>query len=129
LFYHSGIKEKVQFSYPYILLVKFSILIETTSFWESNYNDSQIDLYTKIKGFKEDILTPIGYRKISKILNEEGILTPNGNLFTPSHVFGIYQKGNIRMERVTRKDVIIVSQPIVEVFNTIESLFETYNRE
>jgi hypothetical protein len=62
-------------------------------------------------------------------LNEEGIPTPNGNQFTPSHVFGIYQKGNIRMERVTRKDVIIVSQPIVEVFNTTESLFKSYNKE
>lgn len=128
-FYHGGIKETGHFSYPYILLVKFNITIESTSFWESNYKDSQVDLFEKIRGYKENILTPIGYRKISKILNDEGVLTPEGHPFSPPHVFGIYKKGKVRMERVNRKDIVIVSQPIVEVFKTIESMFESYNRE
>jgi hypothetical protein len=86
-------------------------------------------LFEKIRGYKENILTPIGYRKISKILNDEGVLTPEGHPFSPPHVFGIYKKGKVRMERVNRKDIVIVSQPIVEVFKTIESMFESYNRE
>jgi hypothetical protein len=45
---HGGIKETSHFSYPYILLVKFNITIESTSFWESNYKDSQVDLFEKI---------------------------------------------------------------------------------
>ena len=85
-------------------------------------------MFSKIKDFKENILTPIGYRKISKILNEEGILTPNGNQFTPSHVFGIYQKGSIRLERVERPDVILVTPPIIEVFNTVDELFNKFNQ-
>lgn len=86
-------------------------------------------MFEKIRGYKENILTPIGYRKISKILNDEGVLTPEGHPFSPPHVFGIYKKGKVRMERVNRKDIVIVSQPIVEVFKTIESMFESYNRE
>jgi hypothetical protein len=34
----------------------------------------------------------------------------------------------IRLERVGRPDVILVSQPIVEVFKTIEELFNKYNQ-
>ena len=129
LFRYCGIIEEGRFSYPYILLVKFVISIESTSFWESNYNETQQDLFNRIRGFKEDILTPIGYRKISKILNDEGVLTPEGHPFSPPHVFGIYKKGKIRLERVNRIDSIIVSPPIVQVFRTINSLFESYNSE
>ena len=86
-------------------------------------------MFEKIRGYKENILTPIGYRKISKILNDEGVLTPEGHPFSPPHVFGIYKKGKVRMERVNRKDIVIVSQPIVEVFKTVESMFESYNRD
>jgi hypothetical protein len=85
-------------------------------------------LFNKISSLKDNILTPIGYRKISKILNDEGILTPEGHPFSPPHVFGIYKKGNIRLERINRKDIVIVTEPIVEVFKSIESLFEKYNR-
>ena len=95
---------------------------------ESNYKDYQVDLFDKIRDYKDNILTPIGYRNISKILNEEGVLTPEGHPFSPPHVFGIYKKGIIRLERVGRPDVILVSQPVVEVFKTIEELFNKYNQ-
>ena len=62
------------------------------------------------------------------MLNDEGVLTPEGLSFSPPHVFGIYKKGKIRLERINRKDIVIVTEPIVEVFKSIESLFETYNR-
>jgi len=48
---------------------------------------------------KEKNLTPVGYRKISKIFNDEGLLTPRKTPFTPSKVFWIYKKGKIREER------------------------------
>lgn len=70
----------------------------------------------------------MGYRKISKILNEEGVLTPEGHPFSPPHVFGIYKKGLIRLERVVRPDIILVSPPIIEVFKTIEELFNKFNQ-
>ena len=124
-----GIIKIGRFSYPYLLLVKFNITIESTSFWESNYMDSQFDLFEKIRGYKEDILTPIGYRKISKILNDEGVLTPEGQPFSPSHVFGIYKKGLVRLERVHRPDVILVTPPVVEVFKTIYELFNKFNQK
>lgn len=127
--HYGGIIKNGRFSYPYILLVKFIITIESTSFWESNYKDYQYDLFIKIRGFKEDILTPIGYRKISKILNDEGVLTPEGHPFSPSHVFGIYKKGLVRLERVHRPDVILVTPPVVEVFKTIDGLFDKFNQK
>jgi hypothetical protein len=74
-------------------------------------------LYQRICGYKEDFLTPIGYRKISQILNEEGLLSPLGRPFTNVIVFGIYKKGKIREERVTREDIVKVSQPTIEVIN------------
>jgi len=73
-------------------------------------------LFKRICGYKEEIVTPIGYRKISKILNEEGLLSPMGRPFTNVIVFGIYKKGNVREERINREDIVEVSQPTIEVF-------------
>jgi hypothetical protein len=72
-------------------------------------------LFDRIRGFKEHFLTPIGYRKISQIFNKEGLKTPRGNLFKNNHVHSIYKKGLILEERVNREDVVIVTNPIVEV--------------
>jgi hypothetical protein len=38
-----------------------------------------------------------------------------GRPFTNVIVFGIYKKGKIREERVTREDIVEISQPIIEV--------------
>jgi len=45
----------------------------------------------------------LGYRRISDILNEEGILTVRGKVFTNSHVHSILKKKNIREERLNRE--------------------------
>ncbi len=55
-------------------------------------------LFDKIRGYKEHFLTPIGYRKISQILNEKGLKTPRGSVFKNNHVYSIYKKGLIREE-------------------------------
>jgi len=71
------------------LLVTFSISIRTTHLWSSSYSEYQEYLFNRIRGLKEHFLTPIGYRKISQILNEEGLKTPRGimclktTMFTP----------------------------------------------
>jgi len=45
----------------------------------------------------------LGYRRISDILNEEGILTVRGKVFTNSNVHSILKKKNIREERLNRE--------------------------
>ena len=82
--------------------------------WTSSYSDYQQFLFDKIKGLKDDFLTPICYPKISKLLNGEGLKTPRGNMFKNNHVHSIYKKGLIRKERMNRKDIVEVSQPIIE---------------
>ena len=95
----------------------FSISIESTKLWKSNYSEYQQYLFDRIRGYKENHLTPIGYRKISQILNGEGLKTPRGNVFKNNHVHSIYKKGLIREERMNRKDIVEVSQPIIEELN------------
>lgn len=89
----------------------------TTHLWKSYYTEYQEYLFNRIKGYLEENLTPIGYRKISHILNNEGLLTPYGKTFSNSSVHSIYKKGNIRLERINRKDIVEISDVIVEVLN------------
>ena len=98
-------------------MVKFSVSIITTKLWESNYSDYQQYLFNRICKYKECFLTPIGFRKISQIFNDEGLKTPRGSLFKNNHVHSIYKKGLIREERMNRKDIVKVSQPIIEELN------------
>ena len=98
-------------------MVKFSLSIITTKLWESNYSDYQQYLFNRICKYKECFLTPIGFRKISQIFNDEGLKTPRGSPFKNNHVHSIYKKGLIREERMNRKDIVKVSQPIIEELN------------
>ena len=83
--------------------------------WYSNYSEYQKYLFNRICRYKDKSVTPIGYRKISQIFNEDGLKTPLGKTFTNSHVHSIYKKGKIREERINREDIVEVSQPIIEV--------------
>ena len=100
---------------PIGILVSFSISNTTTKLWESNYSEYQKYLFNRICVYKEGFLTPIGYRKISKIFNEEGLKTPRGSIFKNNHVHSIYKKGKIREERINREDIVEVSQPTIEL--------------
>ena len=95
-------------------MVKFSLSITTTKLWESNYSKYQQYLFNRICKYKECFLTPIGYRKISKIFNEEGLKTLRGNVFKNNHIHSIYKKGKIREELINRKDIVEVSQVTIE---------------
>ena len=112
---YCGVKEITGYPYPLKLLVKFSVSITTTKLRDSNYSEYQEYLYKRICGYKEDFHTPIGYRKISQIFNEEGLKTPRGSVFKINHVHSIYKKGKIREERINREDVVIITRPIIEV--------------
>jgi len=52
----------------------------------------------------------LGYRRISDILNEEGILTVRGKVFTNSHVHSMLKKKNIREERLNREPTKEISK-------------------
>ena len=95
----------------------FSISVVTTNLWKSNYTGYQEYLFNRIRSYIEENLTPIGYRKISQIFNNEGLLTPRGSVFKNNHVFSIYKKGKIRLERINRKDIVEISDVIVEVLD------------
>ena len=89
----------------------------TTKLWESNYSEYQQFLYNRICKYKENNVTPIGFRKISKIFNYEGLKTPRNTDFTNSKVHSIYKKGKIREERINREDIVIISPVKIEVLN------------
>ncbi|MDC0355096.1 hypothetical protein OAM97_02680 [Flavobacteriaceae bacterium] len=105
----------VEHPYPIKWMLSFSVSIITTNLWESNYSEYQQYLFDRICGYKENILTPIGYRKISKIFNDEGLKTPRNTDFSNSKVHSMYKKGKIREERVNREDIVQVSQPEIYV--------------
>jgi len=75
---------------------------------------------------KEDFLTPFGYRKISNVLNEEGLKTPMGNVFSNTHVFSIYHKGLKRLERINRPDIIEVKDFNIEYFESINKFLKVF---
>ena len=104
----------VEHPYPLKLIVSFSVSITTTTLWESNYSDYQQYLFNRICKYKECFLTPIGYRKISKIFNDEGLKTPRGNVFKNNYVHSIYKKGLVREERINREDIVEISVPVIE---------------
>ena len=112
---YRGVGLSVRYSYPSITHVTFTISVITTKLWESNYSEYQQYLFDRIRGYKEHFLTPIGYRKISQILNGEGLKTPRGSLFKNNHVHSIYKNGKIREERMKREDILEVSQPTIEL--------------
>jgi len=103
-----------KFVNPKGILVTFSISIITTNLWESNYSDHQQYLFNRICEYKENKLTPIGYRKISKIFNDEGLKTPRNTEFSNSKVHSIYKKGKIREERINRKDIVEIGDVYIE---------------
>ncbi len=63
---YCGVGLSVRYSYPSITHVTFTISVITTKLWESNYSEYQQYLFDRITGYKEDFLTPIGYRRYLK---------------------------------------------------------------
>mgnify|MGYP001173077678 CR=1 FL=1 len=91
--------------------LKFSVTVTSNLLWSKPYSDYQFFLHNKISKLKEQGL---GYRRISNVLNEEGILTVRGKVFTNSHVHSILKKKNIREERLNRNSRKEVSKLVLE---------------
>ena len=68
--------------------------------WTTTYSDYQLFLYKRIISLQKEGL---GYRKIAKILNNEGLKTPRGKVFKNTHVFSIVKKKNIRDKRISKE--------------------------
>ena len=62
-----------------------------------NYSTQQKENHDLIKSLHDDGL---GYRKISKILNEKGIKTSRGNTWTNTKVFSVLKKYKEREDRL-----------------------------
>ena len=85
----------------------FSVSVQTNVLMTTPYSDYQFFLHNKISELREQGL---GYKRISNILNEEGVLTVRGKVFTNSHVHSIMKKKNIREQRLNRKFTTEVSK-------------------
>ena len=98
-----------------ILFVNVSFTVTTAKLCKHPYSPYQEELFTKISKLKEDVFTPFGYRRIAKKLKNEGGLSPYGREITPSIVQSIYNKGKVRLERINRKDIVEVTDTLVQV--------------
>ena len=67
--------------------------------------------------YKENIVSPIGYRKITKIFNSEGLKSPTNKTFYPSLIQSIYKKGNIRKKRLSSKVRVEKSMEVKQIGN------------
>jgi len=91
--------------------LKFSVTVTSNLLWSKPYSDYQFFLHNKISELRKQGL---GYRRISNVLNEEGILTVRGKVFTNSRVHSILKKKNIREERLNGKSRKEVSEFVLE---------------
>ena len=91
--------------------LKFSVTISSNQLWSRPYSDYQFFLHNKISELRKQGL---GYRRISNVLNKEGVLTVRGKVFTNSHVHSIFKKKNIREERLNRNSRKEVSKFVME---------------
>ena len=103
---------KQGFSYPYIKLTRqysdglnrgvlsFQVKITSNQLWNTNYSEYQAYLHNRITTLKQEGL---GYRKIAKLLNSEGIKTPRNKEFLPASVHSILKKKKIRDTRINKE--------------------------
>ena len=105
------------FCYPFITIVNIKISITYRTHQPTHYTPYQEYLYKRVKGYKEDFITPIGYRKISKLFNSEGLKSPTNKTFYPSLIQSIYKKGKIREKRLNSKVRVEKSMEVKQIGN------------
>ena len=105
------------FCYPFITIVNIKISITYRTHHPTNYTPYQEYLYKRVKGYKEHSVTPIGYRKITKLFNSEGLKSPTNKTFYPSLIQSIYKKGKIREERLNSKVRVEKSMEVKQIGN------------
>jgi hypothetical protein len=80
--------------------LSFQVKITSNQLWNTHYSDYQTYLYNRISELKQEGL---GYRKIAKLLNAEGVKTPRNKEFLPASVHSILKKKKIRDERLNKE--------------------------
>ena len=120
---HSGIVKLEGFCYPFITIVNIKISITYRTHHPTNYTPYQEYLYKRVKGYKEDFVSPIGYRKITKLFNSEGLKSPTNKTFYPSLIQSIYKKGNIRKKRLNSEVRVEESIKVKQIGNDKVSFY------
>ena len=80
--------------------LSFQVRVTSNQLWNTHYSDYQTYLYNRITGLKQEGL---GYRKIAKLLNAEGVRTARNKEFLPASVHSILKKKKIRETRINRE--------------------------
>tara|TARA_B110000879_G_C10724544_1_gene337896 strand:- start:82 stop:378 length:297 start_codon:yes stop_codon:yes gene_type:complete len=74
--------------------------VTSNQLWNTHYSDYQTYLYNRITELKQEGL---GYRKIAKLLNAEGVRAARNKEFLPASVHSILKKKKIRETRINRE--------------------------
>jgi hypothetical protein len=119
VFCYSGISKLSYLSFKKVSILTTTISITYRNHYTTNYTEYQSYLYSRIKGYKECKVSGIGYRKISNILNAEGLKTPMGKTFKQNHIFSIYKKGQIREDRL-KSEIIVDRKLDIETYTNDE---------
>ena len=120
---YRGVTESYGFRYPFITIVNIRISITFKSHHPTKYSKYQQYLFDRIKGYKEHSVTPIGYRKITKIFNSEGLKSPTNKTFYPSLIQSIYNKGNVRIKRLNSEVRVEESIEVKQIGNDKVSFY------
>ena len=80
--------------------LSFQVRVTSNQLWNTHYSDYQTYLYNRITELKHEGL---GYRKIAKLLNAEGVRTARNKEFLPASVHSILKKKKIRETRINRE--------------------------
>ena len=85
------------------------VKLKTKALFIGPYSNSQQRLFDRVFLLRErDELT---FKAIARLLTKSGTRSVNGCLLVAEHVFSIYKKGKLRMQRLTLK----VEPELVEV--------------
>jgi len=116
---HSGVGKSEYYYFTHLHIVTITVTITYKNHYTTNYSKYQQYLFDRIKGYKDDFISGIGYRKITKILNSEGLKTPRNKTFKQNHVHSIYKKGKIREERLN-SEIEVTREMDVQTFTSDE---------
>ena len=97
---HSGINSTYNLTNKYTNYLCFTITYRTNKlvhYQNNKYTIQQQENHDLIQSFREKGL---GYRKISKILNNKGIKTSRGTTWTNTKVFSVLKRFREREERL-----------------------------
>ena len=92
--------------------LRFDLVVTTSQLWMGAYSKKQQDLFKLIVSLKEEGL---GYRRIAKLLNSQGIRTPRDKEWSAPHVYSVIKKGKIRIERLNATPTLEAKNFRIEV--------------